>query len=319
MNIPRLFALCTLSAAALACGNTAPSNPSATPSEPELATVEPVSSALAAAELAVDGADSVDVPRQIANALASIENVDVGAIAATIDALEGTYRCASISADPNTWTVTVDFGSGCEVRGRTYAGAFTVHVEVDTDAERATFTIAFDELSVDGAIITGTATYVAEKPGLRTLTVSVELSSDNIEAMVTAEQIRVVDDTSAALDATMSIQGAIAGIPMEATSTATGIERTRGECAPHAGTVAVEYTLYVENPLYPAIGPEHIEETHAAEMTFDATSPITGTVEVTVDGAPQTVDIPSCQDTPTDLRQSVPTKRTELAAGRISS
>ena len=302
----------------VACGGAATSDPSAPPeAATSMTDVESVSSGLASAEMAVDVTEVLDTAREIASALAQVSNFDASAIADTVDALRASYGCATITAAARA--VTVDFHDGCEIRGRTYAGAFTVGVALDAAAERLTFTLDLADLSVDDASISGQAIFIAEKPGIRTLEVDVDFANETLVASVQSERIRVVDRQGAALDATATVDGALAGLPFEATYQAAGVERSRGECAPHAGTVEITYTLYIENPLYPRIGPERLEETHVTTITFTADSPVSGTAQVDVDGEVETVDIPSCQATPTDFSNQVRAKREDLANGSLGA
>lgn len=300
--------------ALVACGE--PPSPRA--DDAPTTSITTVDSALASADMAVASEEAVEAPQQILEALMRTEGARGEALLLAQDVLTDDFVCAEVSLDQVARRLTVDFGEGCSIGDADYAGRFTVEVTVDPIDEVATFVIQLDELTVDGATVSGVVTYTAEKPGVRSVQMQLQFANDDLVADLSASRVRVVGQAGSQLDVTSTLEGTIAGVPFEGSYEATDVLRDRGDCAPHAGTIDVAFTLLIANPLHPihSIGPAFIEETHVATMTFTSDTPQTGEVEVIVDGEVKTVVLPSCQPTRPDLTRVIEMSNRRLQGGQ---
>lgn len=66
----------------------------------------------------------------------------------------------TVVTEENMKIVTLDFGEGCEVRGRFIAGVMTMSYEKDPDLKTKTITVTFDGYRVNKKLIEGTKTIV---------------------------------------------------------------------------------------------------------------------------------------------------------------
>jgi hypothetical protein len=156
----------------------------------------------------------------------------------------------------NGASVTVDFGSGCKLtNGVTASGRVTATVSQASGT--TTITLAFSSLVVDGASLSGTASFATTNGTAFTTNAN----------LTTASTTYVVTNLAIASTAgTITINGAVGtGTGDQATTSTFGqVSWKLGTCYPSAGTITIKRGLIT------------------AVVTFSATTPSTGAVTVTI-------------------------------------
>jgi hypothetical protein len=177
----------------------------------------------------------------------------------------GTTGCGMVSL--NGTTVTVNFGTGCTLRsGANISGSASVGVSVA--AGTASLTLTFTQLTVNGKLIDGTATWTTTNGSTFTI-------NANVAAGTTTYTAAGLTLTGA--PGSITIDGMV-GISMGDTSTTmiyTGVQWNRGDCYPTAGSVKSTRGLITTT------------------ITFTTASATSGKVSVKVGARTATVCLPS--------------------------
>ena len=165
--------------------------------------------------------------------------------------------CAQVSLAGGR--LTVDYGTGCSVNGKNLAGAYSIYLMW---MQGFGVGIDFASFSVDGRTQNGTM-----QVGLGRGRVETHIDLD-IEQNQELEEVEL-DGTLLASQTDLNLDGSgrYANSVNEASFVAAGIHATVGACYPDAGSITINLLGYPE-----------------AVVTFDANTPSTGMVTVTVAG-----------------------------------
>jgi hypothetical protein len=177
----------------------------------------------------------------------------------------GTTGCGTVSL--NATTVSVDFGTGCTLRGgATLSGSASVGVSVT--AGTASLTVTFTQLTVNGKLIDGTATFSTTNGS--TFTVSANITAGTTTYTATAFTVTGAPG-SITLDGTVGVSAGDAATTM----VYSGVQWNRGDCYPSAGTVKSTRGLITTT------------------LTFTSASATAGKVSVKVGVRTATICLPS--------------------------
>lgn len=167
---------------------------------------------------------------------------------------------AGASCVTTTLTFTglyVDFGTGCTIQGHTYAGAYTVRVSL---LGGLTVSLDFNNFVVDGV---GQDGDLSVGVGQGFVAAHADLTIDDAGAV---KQIMLDGELRVAgSDVDFSGSGRYADANIDVSMAATGLHSVIGGCYADAGSVTVDAAGYP-----------------TAVVTFDANTPSTGMVTVTV-------------------------------------
>jgi hypothetical protein len=233
--------------------------------EPELTDEE--------AEAAETAADATQNLAGLFTALAAggLPSTDEGPIVITPNPFS---QCPTLTLDQGA--LTVDYGDGCNPAidpGSTYAGSFTVEVNV----EDGTLAVTFNDLAIDGETINGTAVVTASQEGMViTLEtdinvtfstdgyavtyigdVTAEINLDTGEMVISQADLEAIDDT-----------GDTYGIILD------DVHIVLVEILPYSGTATIILGTEDEFPL-------------TVVVRFTEDTPTDGTVYVSVNGSPE--------------------------------
>ncbi len=179
-------------------------------------------------------------------------------------------RCVSTSL--TSMGVLVDFGTGCTIGEHTYAGAYTIAVSAMTGA---TVSVVFDAFAVDGDVYDGDVS-LGVAPGAVDAHIDVTITDEDVRDVELDGTVLVANDA-----VTLDGAGRYVDSAREVRITAIGIHSVVGECYADAGTMTVQS-----------------QGTPEATVTFDADTPTTGVVTVTVGRVTTQQQLPATPNCP---------------------
>jgi hypothetical protein len=170
-----------------------------------------------------------------------------------------------VDASMNGATVTATFAAGCTVRGSTISGQLTVTVQ--KTGGTITVSVTFVDVEVDGLPLAGSAQLLTTGDG--SYQVTYDLTSD-----------------------TTHVAGDVGLVGTTAQVTLTGnVTTTSGD---RSGSTALDSVVYVLGDCYPSGGTIAVaSERFTGTITFLATTPQDGDVEITVGRRHTTVSLPT--------------------------
>lgn len=233
--------------------------------EPELTDEE--------AEAAETAADATQNLAGLFTALAAgaLPSTDEGPIVITPNPFS---QCPTLTLDQGA--LTVDYGDGCSPvidPGSTYAGSFTVEINV----EEGTLAVTFNDLLIDGETINGTAVVSVSQEGM-VITfetdISVTFSTDEYEVTYIGDVTAEIDlDTGEMVISEADLEaiddtGDTYGIILD------DVHIVLVEVLPYSGTATIILGTEDEFPL-------------TVVVRFTEATPTDGTVYVSVNGGPE--------------------------------
>lgn len=204
---------------------------------------------------------------------------DTGANADSVAAQATTALagCASakVTHASGTATVAVDFGENCTIQGVTFAGQASATIAAGSGQVSVSFT--FTSLSVSGHTLSGSAT--ATTSNATTFTTTADLTSGTRH--VTFQGSASTDPSGVLINGSGTLQsGSSAALPF----TIDAVHRTRGACYADAGSITTTKTATT-----------HSGKSRQVKqvIAFDANTPSTGQVTVTVESVSSKATLPA--------------------------
>jgi hypothetical protein len=191
-----------------------------------------------------------------------------------VPTLEVTKSCAqaSLTHDPASTTISVDFGTGCTYpRVGTVAGQASATVSKTGAALSVAFT--FTNLTVNAHTLSGTFTEATTDN--TTFTVDANLTTATHAVIFQGSAALSPDGTSVTFDGSGTVQ---LGTAPASTITLTSVEHAFGDCYASAGSLGLSKTTNLRT----------LDET----IVFSAATPSTSTVAVTVDSISSSQNLP---------------------------
>lgn len=166
----------------------------------------------------------------------------------------GVSDMACVSVTRVAMGLNVDFGASCEVGAHTYAGDYTIVISTMTGAM---VSVVFDDFAVDGVVYAGDVS-VGVAPG--SVDTHVDLTVDGVTDVRLDGQLMVANDVI-----TIDGAGTYADAEHDVTIAANGLHSAVGACYADAGNIVIVS-----------------QGSPTATVVFDADTPSTGVVTVTV-------------------------------------
>lgn len=197
-----------------------------------------------------------------------------GRVRANLGSADGGVGCGSVSVSGTTVTVTFGPAPGCALQnGAKISGSVSVGVE--KSGSTITLTLTLTQVVSNGVPLSGNATFVTTTGSSFTVTANV---TSGTTTWVVTDLTATGGTGTATLNGSVTVSGDTAS-----SLTLTSLTWAAAACYPHSGTIASKKGLVT------------------TVITFDANTPITGLVKVTVGRKTSTVPLPShgqCGSTP---------------------
>ena len=219
--------------------------------------------------------ETVAVVAPLATALVTSTGVGFDAAATQSEGVEPLTTPSGSDADCVTTqlmenSLTVSFGSGCEINGDVFAGSYAISLSL---VGGFGIVIEYDDFSKSGVVYNGELSVQISAPASAiNLALTVEEGSRTRNISL-AGTLTAVSDNSV----TLSGSGRYDEGAGEAAFSASNLQFQIGDCYPRAGTLTLE-----------------LGNSPPADVVFNAQTPMTGEVEIVVSGRRTTATLPSC-------------------------